>query len=473
MVFDSDNQLQTLPYVLTIKIKSASFTGKITPAHKIEAYVETFMNDVLLDRTLTGQPKWNRVIVEKLLYLEPSSTLLFQLFRKKRSNIGFMHKGTLRIQMSEIIDLTNRGPYEVEYTLEGDKPRKLQIEWDLKETKLFSLVKMRSRNSPQCTEDAEQERDQLEKKLTDRFMSTFSLFHTMKSSLKEVIIDCLLEEPGVLPQDDMLTVLEDLLETKKYFAMSLEHTESSEIRLHMRRNAARQSEETIIYPYGKFNYLKCLSFRTLFSENNEFSKNTLSRQKEIADINEKLFENQPIRSSLFDVRFENYLLSSHNVNMSMTGYELTIDTISNLSYELHWQTYYDYIMVLKELSKVRFSKYDMEETPEFSSPVKYMTDRRTWKDVTLVISYKTQQIAIKEIHVNVVNGRRASSSFSYNFMKGSMAEVDDSVVEIFIPFNTVIQSLLSLNTLYSHCFCISCFFYRLRISKQTTRIICP
>ena len=445
MVFDSDSQLQTLPYVLTIKIKSALFTGKITPAHKIEAYVETFMNDVLLDRTLTGQPKWNRVIVEKLLYLEPNSILVFQLYKKKRSNIGFMLKGTLVIRMSDIIDLTNRGPYEVEYTLVGDKPRKLQIEWDLKETKLFSLVKMRSRNSPQCTEDAEEERDQLEKRLTNRFMSSFSLFDTMKSSLMEVIIDCLLEEPGVLPQDDLLAVLEDLLETKKYLTTFLEDTEGTDIRQLMRRNAARQSEETIIYPYGKYNYLKYLSFRTLFSENNEFSRSTLSRQKEIADINEKLFENQPIRSSLFDVRFENYLLSNQNMNMSMTGYELTIDTISNSSYELHWQTYYDYIMVLKELSKIRFSKYDKDETPEFSSPVKYMTDRRTWKDVTLVISYKTEQIAIKEIHVNVVNGRRASSSFSYNnFMKGPATEADDSIVEIFIPFNMVIYYINSI-----------------------------
>ena len=445
MVFDSDSQLQTLPYVLTIKIKSASFTGKITPAHKIEAYVETFMNDVLLDRTLTGQPKWNRVIVEKLLYLEPSSILVFQLYRKKRSKIGFMLKGTLVIRMSDIIDLTNRGPYEMEYTLVGDKPRKLQIEWDLKETKLFSLVKMRSRNSPQCTEDAEQERDQSEKKLSDRFMSTFSLFQTMKSSLMEVIIDCLLEEPGVLPENDLLIVLEDLLETKKYLDVFFEDTENSDIRLLMRRNAARQSEETIIYPYGKYNYPKYLSFRTLFSDNKDVCRIAFARQKEIAEINETFFESQPIRSSLFDVRFENYLLSNHSIsNMSMTGYELTINKASKAgesSHELHWQTYYDYIMVLKELSKVRYSKYD-KSMPEFSSPVKYITDKRTWKDVTLVISYETEQIAIKEIHVNVVNGRRASSSFSYNnFMRGSAME-DDSVVNIIIPFNEVTYSLI-------------------------------
>eukprot|EP01037_Dinobryon_pediforme_P036853 gene36853-43995_t len=117
----------------------------MTPTHKIEAYVETFLDNVLLDRTLTGPPMWNRVIVEKLLYLEPSSVIVFQLYKKKRSKTGFELKGTLV------------------YALIADKPRKLLLEWDVKETKLFSLVKMRPRNT-ESTEDAQIERDQLEKK---------------------------------------------------------------------------------------------------------------------------------------------------------------------------------------------------------------------------------------------------------------------------------------------------------------------
>lgn len=436
MVFDSDSHLQTLPYLLTVKIKSAIFTGKMTPTHKIEAYVETFLDNVLLDRTLTGPPMWNRVIVEKLLYLEPSSVIVFQLYKKKRSKTGFELKGTLVVKMSDIIDLTNRGPYEIEYALIADKPRKLLLEWDVKETKLFSLVKMRPRNT-ESTEDAQIERDQLEKKLSPRLRSTLSQFEKMQSSLMEIILDCLIEEPDALQENDLLITVEDLLETKRFLAAFLGKSESVDVRSLMRRTAITDSEGAIVYPYGKFNYSKCISVRSLLSDAKQVSRDTYSRQKSIQDINEDLFTNQPIRSSLFDVRFENYLTSNQSINtIAMTGYDLTIDSVTGTSYELHWQTYYDYIMVLKEISKIRFMKYD-HSTPEFSSSVKYITEKKTWKDVTFVISYETEQIAIKEIHINVINGRRASQSFSYGFMKGSQAD-DDALVEIFIPFNLVL-----------------------------------
>lgn len=464
MAFDNDSQMKSLPFVLTIKIKAAIFTGKITPSHKIEAYVETFINGQLLDRTLTGQPKWNRVIVEKFLYIEPNSVIAFHLYKKKRNMNGFMQKGTLELPMSQIVEWTNRGPFECEYSLVADKPRKLIIEWDLKESKLFSLVKLRSRNT---NEDIELLREQVERKLSPSFLGRLSLLGDRQSSLMEIIVDSLIEESDGLSEQTMWIIVEDLLQTKDILTVFLEDPENVDARAIIRRMSIQQSERAITYPYGKFNYSKFVPFRTLFSEDYHVSGSTLTRQKIFSDLNEGIFHSQPVNSSMFDLRFEQHLAINDSIE-AQAGYDLTIKCVKGKEYELHWQSYLEYINVLRELSRIRFLRYD-KETAEFSTPVKYTTERKTWKDVTLVISYSLEKIELKEVHVqSSYGGRRGSASFSYSFNRGNVA--DDPITEIGIPFHevSVLQSHLSTNYYTS-----LLPYYRWTVSKLIIRITLP
>ena len=91
MVFDYQNKVTSLPFILTIKIKSATFTSKVTPSNKLESYVELYVDNVLYDKTSSGTPNWNKTIVKEFLYLEPETNLFFKLYRKVMS--GFVLKG--------------------------------------------------------------------------------------------------------------------------------------------------------------------------------------------------------------------------------------------------------------------------------------------------------------------------------------------------------------------------------------------
>ena len=143
MIYDYQNQIISLPFILTIKIKSATFTSKVTPSNKLESYVELYIDNVLYDKTPSGTPNWNKTIIKEFLYLEPETNLLFKLYRKVMS--GFVLKGVLSINIRDLALTANKGSIERNFPLsDADQKRFLQVEFDLKEFKFFSIQIRRS-----------------------------------------------------------------------------------------------------------------------------------------------------------------------------------------------------------------------------------------------------------------------------------------------------------------------------------------
>ena len=435
MIFDHQNQATSLPFVLTIRIKSATFTSKLTPSKKLESYVDLFIDNVFYDKTTTGTPNWNKTVIKEFLYLEPDTHLCFKLYRKVMS--GFVLKGVLSINIRDLALNANKGPIERSYPLaEADQKRYLLLEFDLKEFRFFAVKKHKIAELDELAV-----RDAFNRLPPSLWADINQAFPNM-SSISDIIIDSLTEIPDVMRQQDISDIISDIYKLKQQSNSKHRQTAVDQISLD-------QSRKSVVYPYGKYYYSKCIVLNTLLGVSDEKKTLIINRQKSMNSLNYAISNNQPFQHSIFDLSYENHLTSDVRNNV-IDAYDFNILTTQNASYEFQWQNPYDYFMVLKELSRIRFLKYE-GITPSVTVIGKYNNSSRVWKDISFLVNYETEFIIVQYFDfvvdenlsskLNRKDSRRLSSSVS-SFKKSNLEEETKIYFKIpFIEVNYKIENI--------------------------------
>ena len=176
MLVDPDPPVKRLPFELEIRILSAT-VRTMTSTSKIEAYVDTYFDDVLHSTTFVSLKQGNitttggtigsasgssgsssstggaatgssaattctTTVIRPLHSLDPQMRISFVVHRNKLSSSALATAGRLDLLLGHLIEDKGKGLIEHEYALKNTNNRYLQLAIGLKEQKLFSVQKV-------------------------------------------------------------------------------------------------------------------------------------------------------------------------------------------------------------------------------------------------------------------------------------------------------------------------------------------
>jgi hypothetical protein len=421
MVIDPDPPSKPLPYELTIKTMSATFQGigSVT-----QAYVDVFLDRRFIDRTNTGAPTWNHKTIKKVMEVDPELTLTFVIYSKKTFTVvnpfqtsqapaEMVHRGSAHLLVSEFLE--NMTIFNKEEELEIISPTtrqscgSLRVRLDVLETKLFAVV---SANDDSLEELARRTEEALPYELRydisnlDNDDNTF-----LKVTVKNVI-----EGRDVMTSIDLVDIISE--------AAYLQNVEMDAIDDKTGKPKAHQ--QTTRYPSGKPRYAKLITLPSTLIEKNNVSiirgqlSRALLREEELQARNEIYEQSIPAVSSIFD-RFTlgtngfdlAYQPSQQDAAKSdyydMVIYCLPEDGLEpDTAHMLRWTSYYDYVLMLRELVKVQHQFYRddaVNSVVRHTSKVLYgaLQDNETkpsaWIPVSFTVDSEAEFLVIRESRV--------------------------------------------------------------------------
>eukprot|EP01038_Epipyxis_sp_PR26KG_P007541 gene7541-10275_t len=369
MIIDTSLPSKSLPFELSIRIKKVIMKSGSYP----NSYVETYFDGILSDTTLTGEPNWNSILVKPLIKLDPTLKISFSFFTKKYNNSEFgTCRGSAEIFLSRLCESLDQGAIEMELPLllnGSNYGTLISLSLELKETKLFSIL-------PSVPLISNELNYSLTKTLPESFKQIISEIDINGRGLVDLIIKILLNYPEWFTDSDIIDIFEDL--------QLLQTPANNNNNSRLMDNIQRMNN-AIIYPYSKFCYCKHVVVQSFAVHDDDdivvrksdstivFGKEIISnitKDKKYKMINQSISFSQPSGSSLYELSIEQQLTNDiiiGNTNLELLSptispmkqnrlfdknYELVINT-SESCYAILVPSYYDYVMMLKEIAKMR------------------------------------------------------------------------------------------------------------------------
>lgn len=439
----------TSPYELVVKVKSGKFTG-MRSSEKLEAYVQTYFAGSLYDTTLSDVPVWNRVIRKPLISLDPLLHIQFAVHKKRWGAPGFELKGTAQLILRELLSSINKGVIEREFELnteelDGKSGRKLFVEFELKETKLFMVRKAKSRGD-HITSSAFAPESQWP--LSKALESKIAVLDNDHNTLISTVRNALQESQGSLNELDIFDVINDINQLQFDYEEAAAATEPCKTSRTSRSRNDRgettiSSSGVTIYPYGRY----CFSKTVLVSPIQETQETLvkfnalLNREREIAVLNELMFANQPAHSSIYNLTYEGHLISDCSLAASVDSagtvangnngggsvssgaytqwFDISIHCTSAAPYDIYFSSYYEYLYTLREISKIQSAgmrgggSHFNTSLPKYTVKAKLYWVSYVYVDIVLTINHEKGYFSLLlDPHNELYNSNSHSSSSS-------------------------------------------------------------
>lgn len=400
MVVDSHPTIRNAPYELSMRIKRGTLHGGSTS----HSYVQTFVDDELVDTTPKGPPDWNRPVVKKLMTIVPTTTITFVLYSMPliaipvpgSKAVAPVFRGKFQTNIGSFLHTLGNGGSDKEFPFSPSKDT-LVINIELKETKLFTII---SAHPPLLTELAASSAMEVSPYLKKRVC----LIDNASNQFLNLILAILLENTALVNEPDMVYLVGDICDMVLMYVSGGKHVEqmdevqrlpkskiiSNTVRAFTRdrtvgdlasklsegvgfdsssgnfgenlynflRDAVTSYDKTTLYPYVSNIYNTFVCPKGLYRQKHDNSSTShvkaLIREQEIIWRNEKSHTLQPCMSSCYNMATERHLLRRLDFRDNSL-YDIIIHCSDETSYELRWADYYDYIMALKHISTVKFS----------------------------------------------------------------------------------------------------------------------
>lgn len=420
MVVDPDPPSKALPYELTIKVRKANVQGLGLITH---SYIEVFLDHTFLDRTSAGSPDWNHKLTKKIMEIDPEMTITFVLYTKKtftvvnpfqsgQAPIEMIHRGTAHIIIQDFLQNLTLLNKEEEIDLispTGVKCGTLLIRLDMLETKLFSVVS--------AVEDS---MEQLEKRTeealpTDIRYDISSLDNDDNCFLK-VLVKNVIEGRDVMTEADLVDIVSE--------AGYLQNVDTDQF--DERNGKPKTHKQTMRYPSGKPRYSKVITLPSTMVDRNNVSiirsqlTRALVKEEELQAINERFDDSLPAVSSIFEPQtlgVNGYDLAyqpSQQDSAKSEYYDLAIYCLpedgvdSDVAHMLRWTSYYDYVMMIREMVKIQHQYYRDEAVNDvvrhtckvlYGAAVGKNPQPTNWIPVSFTVDSEAEFLVIRESRV--------------------------------------------------------------------------
>lgn len=371
MVVDPDPPSKALPFELTIKTMNANLQGVGSVTH---AYVDLFLDKRFVDRTNTGAPIWNHRTVQKTMEIDPEMTITFVVYSKKTFTVvnpfqtgqapaEMVHRGTAHVVVSEFLDnlniLNKEEDIDIIAPVTNQKVGTLRVRLDVAETKLFAVVSA-------VDDSMEELQKRTEEALPFNIRYDVTTLDNDDGNFLKVTVKNLIEGRDVMTGVDLVDIISESAFLQN---VDLEATDDG-------TGKPRAQQQTTRYPSCKPRFWKLITLPSTLIERNNVSiirgqlSRALLREEELQARNEVYAQSIPAVSSIF----EPFALGTNGFDLAYQPsqqdaaksdyYDLVIYCLpeedgvdAETAHLLRWTSYYDYVMMLRELVRIQHQFY--------------------------------------------------------------------------------------------------------------------
>lgn len=401
MVVDPDPPAKRLPFELEIRILGTT-VKTMTSTSQMEAYVDTYFNDVLHSTTFvslkqggsttvggaaTGSTSsvvgaggaaattCTTTVILPMHSLDPHLKISF-VVHKNRLNTTTSNTGRVDMLLSHVMDDKDKG--FVDHELQHSSNRYLQLAIELREQKLFTIDKVNPKlllgNGAEVVEVT------LSPHLKNKIIIVSLAIGSNCNGLLDEIVGFLTEAMHYVTELDLFDIIDDINQMYKRSEFSklitlLQDSDHplksvtqypaihSEWCVYTKVVSLPQPSETDSSNNSSFQNPHALTRRASVRNPSAPSPSFTRRFDEVAASNERYLKYQPYNSrdhmpGFLKVTGDAPELA--NITPGLRGYRLTICCSEGAFYELVWTNYYEYIQIQKVFSVLKYQPEEVD-----------------------------------------------------------------------------------------------------------------
>lgn len=403
MVVDPDPPAKRLPFELEIRILGTTVQN-MTSVSQMESYVDTYFNDVLHSTTFVSQKQGSATIgspsgstsslspsgkttnttctttvVRPLHSLDPNLKISFVVHRNRLSSANLSGAGRVDMLLGQFINDKDKGFIDHEYALKNTTNRFLQVSIELKEQKLFNILKVNPKllkaNGCEVVEVV------LSPRLQNKIIILSLAIESNCNGLLDEIVGFLTEAVNYVTELDLFDIIDDInqMYKKSEFSKLITLLQDSDHPLKSVTPYPVIHSEWCVYtkvvalppPEGDSSSsgnanagaAALVSRRGSIRNPAAPSRAFQQRFQEVARSNEKFLKYQPFQSRDHMPGFMKHSLDAPevaNITPGLRGYRLTICCSDNAYYELVWGNFYEYVQMQKIFSMLKYQPEEVE-----------------------------------------------------------------------------------------------------------------
>ena len=417
MVVDPDPPAKRLPFELEIRILGTTVKN-LTSISQMEAYVDTYFNDVLHSTTFVSQKSASSstvatgstssvvgasgatattcttTVIRPLYSLDPHLKISFVVHKNRLSSASSSNTGRVDMLLNNFLDDKNKGFVEHEYQLPNTSNRYLQLAIEVREQQLFTIDKVNPKllalhnhsNSPvgSSSTSADSLEVVLSPRLKDKIIILSLAIESDCNGLLDEIVGFLTEAMHYVTELDLFDIIDDInqMYKKSEFSKLITLLQDSDHPLKsVMRYPAIHAEWCV---YTKVMALPQPNENDSSANNSTQSPHTLMRRnssvrainpapptmsytkryEEVSSSNERFLKYQPCLSRDHSPGFLKATLDAPevaNITPGLRGYRLTICCADNAYYEMVWTNFYEYIQIQKIFSILKYQPEEVNE----------------------------------------------------------------------------------------------------------------
>jgi hypothetical protein len=402
MIVDPDPPAKRLPYELEIRILGTTVRN-MTSTSQMEAYVDTYFNDVLHSTTFVSLKQANATVtggamsgstssmqrgaasttctttvVWPMHNLDPNLKISFVVHRNRISASSLATAGRVDMQLSHLVEDKNKGFIDHEYPLKNATNRYLQLSIELREQVLFAITKVNPRrlkaNGVEAAEVV------LSPRLMDKIIILSLAIESNCNGLLAEIMGFLTEAGDYVTELDLFDIIDDInqMYKKSEFSKLITLLQDSDHPLRSVTPYPMNASEWCVYtkvvslpaPSEGSNSNASGGAAALHSRRGSVrtaaatsSMAFQQRYDEVNVSNERFLRYQPCLSR---DRMPGFLRQPGdtpevaNITPGLGGYRLTVCCSEGSFYELIWGNFYEYIQVQKVFSILKYQPEEVE-----------------------------------------------------------------------------------------------------------------
>lgn len=381
MVVDPDPPSKRLPYELEIRLLGTTQRSG-SSSSSVEAYVDTYINDVLHSTTFlaaakaTGSGPANvsaavntctTTVVLPMLYLDADMRISFVVHKNRPNKASQSSSGRVDLKLSHILKDKGQGFINHEYPLQGTSNRFLQLSIELREQLLFAVAKHRKQRSKGSDVV-------ISARMKEKIVVLSLAINSDCNGLLDEIVWFLSEADEYITELDLFDIIDDITqmyknsEYSKLITLLQDHPLKSVTPYPLTNSEWCVYAKVISLPppaeqsssSNASNGIAAMAQRRGSLRGSALSASYAFQQRyeEVEQSNHEFLRYQPVmcrdRTPGFQRGVADTPVEVANITPGLRGYRLTICCSEGAFYELIWGNFFEYIEVQKVFSILKY-----------------------------------------------------------------------------------------------------------------------